>query len=65
MTIEDFNKTGFRAGDNGIYKNKEYEIASLDFEEKLIGLLGVCEGGEDDDITWVRCESVIYVPFSE
>lgn len=40
MTIEEFNNTRFGSGDRVICKNgKDYPIASVDFEERLIGLL--------------------------
>jgi hypothetical protein len=61
MTIEEFDTTGFGNGDLGIYKNKEYAIASVDFEERLVGLLMNISGGEPDDISWVRCENIEYI----
>lgn len=63
MTIEQFNKQGFGAGDKALYKDgKVYDVATVDFEEQLIGLLMNIPGGEPDDVSWVRCESVEYMP---
>lgn len=58
MTIQEFNQTEFTANMNAIYKNAEYQIASVDFEEKLIGLFLKIEGGDPEEISWVRCENV-------
>lgn len=63
MEILEFNKTGFRSGDTATYKGENYPIAQIDFEEKLFGLLMNIPGGEEDDISWVRCENVIYRRF--
>ena len=65
MTIQEFNETSFGKGDKAIYKNETYPIATVDFQESLIGLHGVCLGAEEDDITWVRCENVKFVQFDE
>lgn len=62
MTIDQFDKTGFQYGDKAVYKGETYPIKSLDFEERLIGLLGVSFGADEDDVTWVRCESVEHIP---
>lgn len=59
MTIQEFKNNGFRAGDRAIYQKKIYPIASVDFEEQLIGLVGVVEGSEE--ISWVRCENIEYL----
>lgn len=58
MTITQFETTRFGNGDKAKYDGEVYPIAQVDFKECLIGLLGVCEGGEDDDINWVRCENI-------
>lgn len=55
MTIEDFDKTAFRAGMKVEYKGKNYDLSSVNFEEKLIGF-DVDES--DDDPMWARCENV-------
>lgn len=39
MTIEEFNKTGFTGQMRCTYKGEEYLLASVDFEEQLIGIL--------------------------
>ena len=57
MTIADFDKMTFGNGDTAIYKGQKYQVASVDFGEKLIGLLGQHES-VDDGLTWVRCENI-------
>ncbi len=63
LTLEKFNKQGFGAKDEAIYKGKKYKVASVDFDEALIGLFLNISGGEPGDVSWVRCENVIYVPY--
>jgi len=61
MTIEEFKKQSFGWGDKVRYKDGVvYDIAQVDFEEQLVGLLMHISGGEPTDISWVRCESVDY-----
>jgi hypothetical protein len=59
MTIEEFNETGWSRGLFAKYHadNEIYRIGSCDFEEKLVGLMGVI-ASEPDCISWVRCENV-------
>lgn len=57
MTIEEFNKTGFTGCMKAMYKGQAYEIASVDFEEKLIGLVLNIPGSEEGEVSWVRCEN--------
>lgn len=59
MTREEFSQSKFKAGDRAIYDGNEYVVASIDFKEQLIGLLGVIDNS--DELTWVRCESVEYL----
>lgn len=54
MTIEEFNNTKFSGYTKIIYKEIEYEVRALCFEENLIGF----NVEYDDDINWVRCENV-------
>ncbi len=63
MTIEQFNKTRFGAGDRAIYlkDGNTYDVAMVDFQEQLIGLQMNISGGDPDDVTWVRCENVEYL----
>lgn len=46
--INEFNNHPFNANTKVIYKDKEHEVLSVDFEEKLIQLINK---------DWVRCES--------
>lgn len=63
MTIEEFNNTAFTANSKAFYKGTAYEIATVNFEEKLIGFEDPNEivTGEDGEeypvIYWVRCEN--------
>lgn len=59
MTTEQFDELKFGAGDKVLFKDGNvYDIATIDFEERLFGLLMNISGGEPDDISWVRCENV-------
>ncbi len=59
MTIEQFNSHPFGFGDQANYKDGNiYQIASVDFEEQLVGLYMNISGGKPDDISWVRCENI-------
>ncbi len=63
MTAEEFDKQSFGAKDKARYKDGNvYNVATVDFEEQLIGLLMNVSGGEPDDVSWVRCENVEYMP---
>jgi len=62
MTQEEFKKTSFGNGDSAKYKNKIYQIAQVDFEEMLIGMLMNIPGGDWTEISWVRCENIEFIP---
>lgn len=55
MTQKEFDKKKFKATDRVIYRGLEFNVASVDFPEKLIAFLS---GG---DLVWVRCENVKYI----
>ena len=64
MTQEEFDKTAFGFGMLADYKGKTFAIAQVDFEERLIGIVGEVEvADEDDDITWKRCENIEQVHY--
>lgn len=52
MTIEEFDKTGFTGQMKIEYKGEIHELASVDFEEKLVAY-----SLNDEDLNWVRCEN--------
>lgn len=53
MSIKQFDKTAFAKGMRAKTKDGYvYEIASIDLEERLIGVKTVA------DISWVRCENI-------
>jgi len=63
MTIDQFNKSRFGTGDKAKYTDgKTYVVAQVDFEEQLLGLLMEIDGGEEGEVSWVRCENVNYIP---
>ena len=57
MTLSQFDSTRWTAGMHAIYDGKSYAIASVDFGEQLVGLLGVIQN-ESAETTWVRCENI-------
>ena len=62
MTLDQFDKTGFRGQMKCLYDDKEYGIATVDFEERLIGIYEMIEGAEiEDEISWKRCENITII----
>jgi hypothetical protein len=61
MTIEEFNKTKFTGNMRCIFEMRTREILSFNFSQALIGLVEDCQGSEDGDIEWVRCENVAII----
>ena len=57
MTIQEFDSMGWGCGMTAEYHGKTYPIAGCDFEEKLVGITGVCIP-DNGEIIWVRCENV-------
>lgn len=53
MTKQEFDNQAWSAGMKCIYKNSEYKIISVNFEERLFAIECV-----DDDEIWVRCENI-------
>ena len=59
MTIEEFDKTGWTGNMKCIFQCEEYGIATVDFEERLVGIYEMISGAEsEDDISWKRCENI-------
>jgi hypothetical protein len=65
MTLSEFSAHRWGANMQAEYKGETYEIAAVDFEEKLLGLCGVVEGADEDERTWVRCENATILPRPE
>lgn len=61
MTQEEFNKTSFGNGDKVEYNKKIYLVHSVDFIEALFAI-DVCN--DIENLSWVRCESVEFIPWS-
>lgn len=66
MTIEEFDNIGFTAKSQAVYKGDRYDIACVNFEEKLIGFEDIIDKVFDEEeeeeeelavINWVRCEN--------
>ena len=55
MTIQEFDNTGWCCGMKCIYRGKEHDIGSCDFEEKLVGVVD----DNTDALIWVRCENIV------
>ena len=60
MTQQEFDLMGFGAGMKVVYRGSVYGIVSINFYEKLFGIVfGEADGDDsEDDLIWVRCESV-------
>lgn len=60
MTIEEFDKTGFTGQMKCEYKGKEYDIISVDFEERIIAIdeTGTYEYDGENGLDWKRCENI-------
>lgn len=58
MTQAQFNDISYCKGDRLIYKGKEYEIKQIDFEESLFAINTV---DDSENLSWVRCENVVFV----
>ncbi len=52
MTLKEFDKYSFSIHTTFKYKEKRYELASVDFQERLIAFIF------DEELCWVRCESI-------
>lgn len=62
MTLEQFDSVRWMGGMKVEYRDgKIYDVGSVDFEEKLIGISGYAVRGDnadDNSLQWVRCENV-------
>jgi len=59
MTQEEFNNASFTSGDKAIYQGKECPIVQIDFLEQLFGIDFF---DDTENLSWVRCENVEYIP---
>ena len=55
MTLEQFKSQGWTQNMRCEYGGAVYTIASVDFDESLVGLKNPLD---ENEITWVRCENV-------
>lgn len=60
MTFKEFDNTRFSIKTLCIYKEKEYPIVSVDFEERLIAIYETPAMEYEDNYfpDWKRCENV-------
>jgi len=62
MTAQEFDNTGFTGNMRCLYKNKEYPICSVDFEERLIAINETSqELTEGTQLDWKRCENITII----
>jgi len=54
MTIEEFDNTKFGARMIATIGDRRYDIASVNFDQRLIGVVSY---GDPDEIDWYRCEN--------
>jgi len=60
MTRDEFNKQSFGRGDKLNYDGCDRDIISVSFTE---GIFGIDDCDDIDNLSWVRCESGIFIPF--
>ena len=42
-----------------LFQDDEYGFATVDFDERLVGIYEMISGAEsEDDISWKRCENI-------
>lgn len=58
MTIEQFDEIKWTGGMRIKYREKEYDVCSVDFIEKLVAF----NVTNDEDLHWARCENVTLIP---
>lgn len=58
MTLDEFDSRKWVNGMTCMHDGRYRKIASVDFQEKLIGLKNM---DETDMVDWVRCENVTAV----
>ena len=58
MTIDTFNQTRWGAKMKAIYDGKTYDIASVDFQEQLVGIHENLDHDNPDEVSWKRCENI-------
>lgn len=58
MTIEEFNKRSFCAGDKFKYHGEWHNVASVNFDEALLAYDMADDEEEDMCLSWLRCESI-------
>lgn len=62
MTLEEFDKTGWTGNMKCIFQDEEYGIATVDFEERLVGIYEMISGAEsEEEISWKRCEKITII----
>lgn len=57
MTIEQFDETKWTGGMRITYREKVYDVCSVNFLEKLVAF----NTDNDEDLNWARCENVTLI----
>lgn len=57
MTIDQFNETKWTGGMRITYREKIYDVCSVNFLEKLVAF----NLENDEDLNWARCENVTLI----
>jgi len=58
MTLDEFDNAKWTGGMKLEYKNEVYEVAAVSFEEKLVGFQEDFATGNENDLSWARCENI-------
>lgn len=62
MTFEQFDKTGWAGNMKCIFQDEKYGIATVDFEERLVGIYEMISGAERENaVSWKRCENITLI----
>lgn len=64
LTMDMFRQTQWAPNMRAVHRSRPHEsfpVASVDFEELLVGLTGFIGGAEPDEIHWVRGENLLQI----
>jgi hypothetical protein len=64
MTQKDFDEKRWGANTKVTYRGTIYGVSAVNFYERLLGITTSADFDDesDDDLIWVRCESVELLP---
>jgi len=61
MTKAEFLNSSYGGKDKVEYKGLIYDIYQVDFEERLFA---INQYNDEDNLSWVRCENVEFIPWN-